>query len=561
MQKYILFDKIIRESYAQNFDKNLTIYQLPLLYGILDESIFDILLDFFNKLNSLTTAKELDNLYNHHFKKIEDLNSKIIKDDTSQTNIMAMLKSVTLCMMLDNSLEYSNIQTKCVADAQTLFGNQYLAEFAKADKTYLSIDGKKYKGNSLSLELPECLKIYIVLKIWNDKLHYFLVNEFSKNMSICAKYLNKPYENNFDRFFDVLLLLLSDYFSNKLCSIDEVCPVVMADFKKWFTAQFGGKALGLCLLNICGLPIPQTWFLSVNNTDYDLSILDKNIRFAVRSSANIEDGQKNSFAGVFDSYLNLSFDELANGIEKVKNSVNNKRVQAYLQKFNSPAPQMAVILQKFVEPEIAGVWLGNGENSGILEWVHGNGEKLVSGQVTPNTEKWSDETPKNAISLNGNFIGKIMLETQQKLLHNFGHLCDIEFCVINNELIYLQFRPITKLIKSPKQMQTKKLITGIACSSGKATGKVRYINETTKDTFKDNEILMTDYTSPEMIDIMLKSKGIVSFFGGFLCHAGIIAREFDIPCVCGIGSNYKELLDGKTISLDGTNSTIEIIEN
>ena len=89
---------------------------------------------------------------------------------------------------------------------------------------------------------------------------------------------------------------------------------------------------------------------------------------------------------------------------------------------------------------------------------------------------------------------------------------------------------------------------------------MHYINEATKDTFKEEEILMTDYTSPEMIDAMLKSKAIVSFFGGFLCHAGIIAREFDIPCVCGIGYDYKDLLDGKTISLDGTNGTIEIIE-
>ena len=49
---------------------------------------------------------------------------------------------------------------------------------------------------------------------------------------------------------------------------------------------------------------------------------------------------------------------------------------------------MAVVIQSFIEPEYAGVWIGKDEKSGYLEYVKGNGEKLVSGRENPKREMW-----------------------------------------------------------------------------------------------------------------------------------------------------------------------------
>lgn len=261
-------------------------------------------------------------------------------------------------------------------------------------------------------------------------------------------------------------------------------------------------------------------------------------------------------------FLNVSFDDLPLYIQKVKDSVNNNKVKTYLKNTNSTQPQMAIIIQEYKEPDIAGVWLGNNVKSGILEWVYGNGEKLVSGRTTPNTEIWNNKTNEpNFLKINNSYIGKTMLNAQKILYKNNKKLSDIEWCVINNELIFLQFRPVTKTVKIKSRKTKLNEIKGIACSPGIVTGKVRFVEklEDVKNWNKD-DILYVSYTSPEWIDPMIKAKGIISVWGGFLCHAGIVAREFDIPCVCGIGDKISEL-NGKVIELNGETGIIKLKQN
>ena len=66
----------------------------------------------------------------------------------------------------------------------------------------------------------------------------------------------------------------------------------------------------------------------VEVNEEDLKIFDgKYDYYSVRSSADIEDGEKNSFAGMFDSYLNVLPKDIFINIKKVKDSVNNNRLQ------------------------------------------------------------------------------------------------------------------------------------------------------------------------------------------------------------------------------------------
>lgn len=102
----------------------------------------------------------------------------------------------------------------------------------------------------------------------------------------------------------------------------------------------------------------------------------------------------------------------------------------------------------------------------------------------------------------------------------------------------------------PKEL--KKLCEGIAASRGKALGEVCLItspNEQNK--MKKGAVLVTMSTNPEFTPMMLKASAIVTDYGGIICHAAIVAREFGIPAVVGCNDATKTLKDGMKILVDG----------
>ena len=64
----------------------------------------------------------------------------------------------------------------------------------------------------------------------------------------------------------------------------------------------------------------------------------------------------------------------------------------------------------------------------------------------------------------------------------------------------------------------------------------------------------------ELVDYLDSIKGIVTDEGGILCHAGIIAREYKIPCVVGTGNATKIIKTGDIIELDAEDGLVRILE-
>lgn len=116
---------------------------------------------------------------------------------------------------------------------------------------------------------------------------------------------------------------------------------------------------------------------------------------AVRSSATAEDLDTASFAGQYESYLNI--DSIAEALEKVKRcwaSAWSYHARAYAKKQNlSENIEMAVVIQEMALADVAGVAFSaepiTGERDVIyLEGVSGLGEPLVSGQKAPDLKAW-----------------------------------------------------------------------------------------------------------------------------------------------------------------------------
>ncbi|MBP5093126.1 MAG: pyruvate, phosphate dikinase [Abditibacteriota bacterium] len=112
----------------------------------------------------------------------------------------------------------------------------------------------------------------------------------------------------------------------------------------------------------------------------------------------------------------------------------------------------------------------------------------------------------------------------------------------------------------------KPIATGLNAGPGGASGVVA-MDTPTAQKFKaegKNVILVREETNPDDLGGMVASSGILTSRGGRTSHAALIARQYGIPTVCGVGAiKFHEENDtfsigdktfgvGDTISIDGT---------
>ena len=127
--------------------------------------------------------------------------------------------------------------------------------------------------------------------------------------------------------------------------------------------------------------------------------LGDGVAVAVRSSAHGEDTLDASFAGMYDTYLNVVGDEeLLDRVIDCWVSLYGERVIAYRRALTLDAePAMAVVVQVLVDADRAGVMFTadpstREEDSLIIEAGFGLGEVLNGGEVEPDTYMVSKRT-------------------------------------------------------------------------------------------------------------------------------------------------------------------------
>ncbi|TMB83146.1 MAG: hypothetical protein E6J39_07185 [Chloroflexi bacterium] len=165
----------------------------------------------------------------------------------------------------------------------------------------------------------------------------------------------------------------------------------LADLRMADVAEVGGKAANLGELLAAGVRVPDGVVLTAGadrvTADERRSLLLDAARdlgsgpFAVRSSGIAEDGSEHSFAGMFESVLNVPLDELPSGIDRTLASAQTSRAAEYQPGAHG---QMAVIIQRMVAPAAAGVVLTadpiNGDRQAcVVTAVRGLADRLVAG--------------------------------------------------------------------------------------------------------------------------------------------------------------------------------------
>ena len=197
---------------------------------------------------------------------------------------------------------------------------------------------------------------------------------------------------------------------------------------------------------------------------------------AVRSSASVEDSSEQSFAGQFETVLNVKKEDVSEAITKCWQSLYGSRVSIYDKQKNNER-KMAILIQEMIYPEVSGVAFSlhpvtKDSNSIVIEAVFGNNELLVQGAVTPDcyvVNKQLEILDKNVVSQkNIQFLddengisSKISINGDlQKLSDNqivavaqmvinvenfFRHPVDVEWAINKGNIFILQSRPITKI--------------------------------------------------------------------------------------------------------------------
>ncbi len=102
---------------------------------------------------------------------------------------------------------------------------------------------------------------------------------------------------------------------------------------------------------------------------------------------------------------------------------------------------------------------------------------------------------------------------------------------------------------------------GTAVSPGKVTAEVSVIHSPAEfDQMIPNSILVCPFTTPAWTQLFSHAVGLVTDIGSITSHGSIVAREYGIPAVLGLGDISKRLVSGQVISIDGDMGTITIEE-
>lgn len=103
-------------------------------------------------------------------------------------------------------------------------------------------------------------------------------------------------------------------------------------------------------------------------------------------------------------------------------------------------------------------------------------------------------------------------------------------------------------------------LKGFPASRGVATGPVRVI-ESAQDIqrVEEGDILVAVMTRPDYMSGMKKAAGFVTDEGGITCHAAIVAREMNKPCVIGTKHASKVLKDGMIVEVDANKGVVRVL--
>ena len=218
--------------------------------------------------------------------------------------------------------------------------------------------------------------------------------------------------------------------------------------------------------------------------------------FAVRSSSPEEDLATASFAGLYESVLDVRPDDLEHAVRRCFVSALDSRVLVYKREkgLRSFEPTIAVVVQQQISSTTAGVAfslnpINNDYDEVLINATRGMGDALVSGDITPDSivvDSVSNAVVESnaaegghAVCLDVDQIVALAREVK-RIESDFALPVDVEWTYRGDELFILQARPVTTFVPLPPELLTK-------------PGEERHLYF---DTYQNDGITMSQPVSP-----------------------------------------------------------------
>lgn len=286
--------------------------------------------------------------------------------------------------------------------------------------------------------------------------------------------------------------------------------------------------------------------------------------------------------------------QLLNSIEAVFKSWDNERAAFYRKEngydraWGTAVTVQAMVFGNLNEQSGTGVLFTRNPDTGVASVTgeflpHAQGEDIVAGIRTP--------LPLDAMQVWNPVVHEALLAQVIALETAKREVLDIEFTVQDGTLYLLQVRVAKRSpqaairiatdlvmqglidakeavrrvsirqLDEAQQVQvhpsftTPAAFTGISACSGVVTGKPVFNRE---DAINCTEpcILVTAETTPDDIAGMKAAVGIVTMTGGLTCHAAVVARSMNRPCIVGVGQSVDVFANVAVLSFDGATGRI-----
>jgi pyruvate,water dikinase len=249
----------------------------------------------------------------------------------------------------------------------------------------------------------------------------------------------------------------------------------LADLRSADAGTFGGKSAHLGELLSAGFNVPEGFAIAGETEDGEIAAAYERLGgiVAVRSSAVGEDSADATFAGMQETFLHVSGDEVVRAVHECWDSLHSERATAYRERMGAGTPKMGVTVQRMVDAEVSGVLFTCNPVSGDPSTVAinaswGLGLAVVGGEVTPDeylVSKVTGEVVKatigdkhleyrgsESIPVDEERRGRPCLDDGQiaalldlagRVQQHFGAHQDVEWAFADGELYVLQSRPVT----------------------------------------------------------------------------------------------------------------------
>lgn len=311
-------------------------------------------------------------------------------------------------------------------------------------------------------------------------------------------------------------------------------------------------------------------------------------RTVVRSSALSEDLADSSFAGQYETFLDIDTEaSFLTAIRACWAALWSPRALRYMESHNIDLADtaMGLCIQELIDARSSGGGMSNPVDDTVsLTATWGLGTTIAQGEVVPDRyilsrsgellERQSGRTSHSVHCIHRPAAGDTdaapghdeagpclsqaqaieLGRTMQLAEELMGEAIEIEWAQDARGFKLLQARPLQiRTAALPEQTWSRHPgLRGQPSGTGSATGRACVINcECELSRVGPGDILVTRVASPSLSQVLPQVAGVVAELGGSTSHLASLARERGVPMVLGVLAATQKIPDGAEIGIDG----------